>query len=74
MKDQINTVTNCPTCGCECTIQGEETHYYVPKKPEMPSDKEIEKESLGEEGWDMQIGFEHGSKWMRDLISKQLEK
>lgn len=28
----IKSVTNCPTCGAECTVEGDTTHYYVPKK------------------------------------------
>lgn len=27
----ISTVTNCPTCGAECTVEGKTTHYYVPR-------------------------------------------
>jgi hypothetical protein len=28
--DAIKSVTNCPTCGGECTVEGKTTHYYVP--------------------------------------------
>lgn len=26
----IKSVTNCPTCGAECEVHGNATHYYVP--------------------------------------------
>ena len=26
----IKTVTHCPTCGAECTVEGDVTHYYKP--------------------------------------------
>jgi hypothetical protein len=29
--DAIKTVTNCPTCGAECIVEGKTTHYYVPR-------------------------------------------
>jgi hypothetical protein len=28
----IKSVTNCPTCGSECKVEGGNTHYYVPFK------------------------------------------
>ena len=28
----IKSVTNCPTCGSECKVEGGNTHYYVPIK------------------------------------------
>ncbi len=30
--ETISSVTNCPTCGAECSVEGDTTHYYVPKK------------------------------------------
>lgn len=31
-KETIKSVTNCPTCGSECTIGGDSTtHFYIPK-------------------------------------------
>lgn len=30
--ETISSVTNCPTCGAECNVEGDTTHYYVPKK------------------------------------------
>lgn len=32
MSETIKSQTNCPTCRCEVDIQGETTHFYVPKK------------------------------------------
>jgi predicted molibdopterin-dependent oxidoreductase YjgC len=29
--ETISSVTNCPTCGAECSVEGDTTHYYVPK-------------------------------------------
>lgn len=33
MSETIRSITNCPTCGAECNIEGSEegTHFYVPK-------------------------------------------
>jgi hypothetical protein len=32
----IKTVTHCPTCGAECTVEGEgETHCYRPKEGKL---------------------------------------
>ena len=31
----VKSITNCPTCGSECTVGGDDkegTHYYIPKK------------------------------------------
>lgn len=28
----IKSVTNCPTCGSECKVEGGTTHHYVPIK------------------------------------------
>lgn len=30
--ETVTSVTNCPTCGTECDVGGDTTHYYVPKK------------------------------------------
>lgn len=32
MTDTIKSVTKCITCGGECEVKGDTTHYYVPKK------------------------------------------
>jgi len=29
--ETIKSVTHCPTCGSECSVEGDVTHYYVPK-------------------------------------------
>lgn len=44
----VDTVTNCPTCGMECTIGGKgtsegSTHYYIPK---IKEDKKEEKPDI----------------------------
>ena len=31
LKETIKSVTNCPTCSSEVTVEGTTTHYYVPK-------------------------------------------
>jgi len=31
MNETIKPVINCPTCGAECKVGGEETHYYIPQ-------------------------------------------
>lgn len=30
MINQINSKTFCPTCGSECKVEGNTTHFYVP--------------------------------------------
>jgi len=37
----IKSVTNCPTYGAECTIEGDVTHCYVPKN--KYTDEEVQK-------------------------------
>lgn len=37
----IKSVTSCPTCGTECTIEGTTTHHYIPKKERMYSEEEV---------------------------------
>lgn len=31
MSETVKPVTNCPVCGAECKVGGEETHYYIPQ-------------------------------------------
>lgn len=45
----IRTVTHCPTCGAECTVEVEgETHYYRPKEGKLreAAEKVVELETL----------------------------
>jgi len=43
----VRSITNCPTCGAECTVEGEgETHYYLPKDNEVREAAEMSLETM----------------------------
>jgi DNA repair exonuclease SbcCD ATPase subunit len=41
----MRTVTNCPTCGAECKVEGNTTHYYVPVCKDRIAELESQSES-----------------------------
>lgn len=43
-EPSIKSVTNCPTCGAECDIAGDETHYYIPKSKGILSEKNTQED------------------------------
>jgi hypothetical protein len=76
---EIKTVTNCPTCGAECTVEGKTTHYYVPR-PSLEGYKErlvewIKKNyKLGDDQEGGTCSLVHVEDFVEAIKSGELEK
>lgn len=40
MTDTIKSVTTCPTCGGECEVKGDTTHYYISLTEQLRKEKD----------------------------------